>query len=93
MTNKKFVLGVVGLAALLTAAEYVRKPVEFTDTLVSYSVNKADANYGLKFDSNYTGSVSLDDTTGKRIQTGNVYHVEGYQNFWGKHAKTVERLN
>jgi hypothetical protein len=92
MTNKKFVLGVAGLAALLTVAEYVRKPLEFTDTLVGYSVNKTDANYALKFNSNCVESTSLNDSTGEKVRTGNVYLVEGYQNFWGKHAKTVERI-
>ncbi len=93
MTNKKFIAGVVGLAALLTASEYVRKPVEFTDTLRSYAIEKTDATYGLNFASNYVASATLKDISGKNLETKNVYHVKGYENFWGNHATSVERIN
>jgi hypothetical protein len=93
MANKKFIAGVVGLAALLTASEYVRKPVEFTDTLRSYSIEKTDATYGLNFASNYVASATLEDTSGKNLETKNVYHVKGYENFWGRHANSIEKVS
>ena len=93
MEKIKLVLGVAGLAALLSAAEFVRKPIEFTDTLVGYSVNKTDADYGLQFGSNYVTSASLKDSNKTEITTGSKYHVVGYESFWGKTAKTVEAVN
>lgn len=88
------ILSAVCLSALLGATvEFVRKPIDFTDTLKSYSYEKADGNYALQFTSNYVTSAKAQDSSNSELIRGTNYHVLGYENILGKHVTSVERIN
>ncbi len=88
--KKGYVLGAVAGACLLSGCS--REPIEFTGTLKGYSPNPQDAEYALTFDESKIVSRSNMDSEGNKLECGDVYRVKGYEDFWGRHAKTVERL-
>ena len=92
MTNKTYIVGALLGACLLSGCG--KTPIEFTDTLRGYSVDKTDAKYSAQFSQNNSvkSPKGSKDSNGYELESGDVYRVTGYQNLFGRQAKTIERI-
>ncbi len=92
--KKGYILGAVAGLGLLAASEYVRTPLEFTDVSTGYTINQADGEYSATFENNASvvSSTGRKDSEGNEFECGSSYYVKGYENFWGRHAKTIEKI-